>query len=192
MNFRFTALLGFLVCLASQVPASAGNNASEVFVRAQKAVFDQASFRATTDALLDGKHETVIVEYLKPDRIHEKIGTHMEIIVVGKNSFMRGEGGAWKRSPVFANIAQEAKKTIAGQALLEGAVITPLGSENLNGTPTMTYRVSYKDNGIESITKYWIGTSDNLPRRAESTAKNIKYSTATFEYNINLKINPPI
>ena len=190
--------LGLLAgCNNNVAPDSGGGTPLEALLRSQQAVFAQSSFRATSDVVEDAahlnEHFTVIIEYLKPDRIHEQIGTHAEIISIGQAGFMKAEGGTWQASPVYANLAQDAKDTfLIGQTLSSDAQITALGAESLNGTPTLTYRVKYQNDSVAGETKFWIGANDNLPRRAESTGANIKTSVTTYEYNLPLKIDAPI
>lgn len=172
-------------------PASAQNDLRAVFQQAQQAAFQQSSFRITADTVGAGEPIRVVIEYVKPDRIREALGEHAEIISIGAQAYMKGAHGPWQRSAAFANLAGEAKKNLIGTALLAGSQITQTGPGTLPGVPTVTYRVTRTDDGVQNTTTYWLDLHTHLPVRAELTARGHRISTTTYQYNLPLTINPP-
>src|SRR5881227_615488 len=86
---------------------SASDKPLDVMTRATRAQLDAKSYRANiTNSLTSGATNTIVIEFVAPDRYHMSTHSQMngrdttlEYVIVGKDTFMRMNGGAWRRFP---------------------------------------------------------------------------------------------
>lgn len=187
---------------------SASDKPLDAMLRAAHAQLDARSYRANIESAgANDAHTTLLVEYAAPDRYH--MVTHAQVsgrefsqeyVIVGKDTFMRMNGGAWSRFPV------DMKQLIAGfrdpkfiDDLAKQSDVKLAGPDTLDGQPMLVYSYSTKNPmgmNIKSDSKTWVAVSDGLPRKTESegemSGKKTK-STITFsDYNSDIRIEPPI
>jgi hypothetical protein len=91
-------------------------------------------------------------------------------------------------------------------AIAQKAEVKYLGTDMLDGAPMLTYQYTIKDllgPGKDAVSKIWIGATDNLEHQMESesdvestfTAGEITHTKTTvtyYDYNTNIKIEPPM
>ncbi len=180
----------------------------DAMLRAAHAQLDAKSYRANIDSNgSNGTHSNLLVEYAAPDRYH--LVTHaqlngrefsQEYVIVGKDTFMRTNGGAWSRFPV------DLKQMIAAfrdpkfvDDLAKQSDVKLVGPDTLDGQPMLVYSYSTTNPmgmNIKSDSKTWVAVADGLPRKTESEGEmsgTKTRSTITFsDYNSDIRIEPPI
>ncbi len=137
----------------------------------------------------------VEIEYLSPDRYHMKYSDSMEMIAIGKETYMK-IAGKWKKSP--ANLGQTVSKmrdsfNEEGMKLLKDVEF--VGEDMTDGKNAFVY--SYKGNLEKDSTTYtsklWIGKDDGLPLKIAINYSDggLKQMTTTYAYDPNIKIEAP-
>ncbi len=90
-------------------------------------------------------------------------------------------------------------------SIAQKAEVKYLGTDTLEGVPMLVYQYTLKDllgAGKDGVSKQWIAATDGLPRQIESesdidplnTGKTIhtKVTVSYFDYNTDIKIDPPM
>lgn len=153
-------------------------------------------------------------EFVAPDRMHIITETDMpgsatvqrEIIYIGKESYVRAGDSAWQKSEFgMGDVIAQMRDPKLIEEITQNAEVKYLGNDTLNGAPMLIYQYKMKDvlgTGINSVSKVWIGATDNQQYQRESesdsesetTGKmNHTKSTSTFyDYNTDIKIEPPM
>ncbi|HEY0458508.1 MAG TPA: hypothetical protein VGC97_05100 [Pyrinomonadaceae bacterium] len=158
------------------------------------------SYRRTmTTEVLDEKGATLkpktttVGESVPPDRhrytttfIKDGAPQKRETIFIGKNIYVRENGGAWK--------LEESKQTESLAISVSSAVIL-VEETTLNGQPVRVYEEkgnSYSNGDF--VSKYWFTTEGELLKsEVESRKPNETSRTVTiYEYDANIKIEAPI
>ena len=160
-------------------------------------------------------------EFVAPDRYHITIigqssmpGNEMrqEMVIIGKDTFMKIANMPWQRTEegsgkttmatTIARMAQQFRNEDVAQRMMKYEDVKFVSSEVLDGSPTLVYQFKLK--GTEGQTtpgKIWISATDDLPRKIEqggSSATNpdgtskSKLIVTYYDYNANIKIEPPI
>lgn len=186
--------------------ANADSTAIDVMTQAQKASNQQASFRIqTTNTEASGRSSVIILEHVKPDRYHFSNLGSGEIIVIGKDSYMRQGKGAWQKSKMdMSSFVIGASGGGLNKEVFAYTTLTKIGPSSLNGTSMMVYAMTYNKNKVTSQGKLWIGTADNLPYQADSTVElpvtkvgnksfgGKSHSVTVYEYNLKIEIKAPL
>jgi hypothetical protein len=187
---------------------SANDKPLDVITRATRAQLDAKSYRANiTNTLTSGAANTIVIEYAAPDRYHMSThaqaggrDTSLEYIIVGKDTFMRMNGGEWRRFPADMSkmiLAFRDPKFI--DEITKSADVKFVGADTLDGAPMLVYEYTL-DNAagvnVKTHAKTWVAVADGLPRRSESEGEfsGVKTKTAMTisDYNSDIKIEPPI
>jgi hypothetical protein len=187
---------------------NANDKPLDVMTRATRAQLDAKSYRANiTNTLTSGATNTIVVEYAAPDRYHMSSrvpgnggDTTLEYVIVGKDTFMRMNGGAWKRFPVdMSQMISAIRDPKMLDELAKASDVKFVGADTLDGAPMLVYEYTL-DNAfgskVKSHAKTWVAVADGLPRKSESEGEfgGIKTKTAmtVSDYNSDIKIEPPI
>lgn len=208
MNTRLAlglVLLG-LTSLLFTLPAHADSAGIDALLRSQQTADQQTSYRIlATYTEASGTTFTRTIEFVKPDRYHLLAGDSRgggEVIVIGKNSYVREGTGAWQKSKVDLT-AQAGGGRLTKEALAS-STISLIGSSSLAGVPMTVYSMTYAKNTMKSTGKIWISTADNLLRHEESAIElpvtkvggksfgGTTHSVTNWEYNLKLEIKAPI
>ena len=194
-------------------PVTAGANPRAELTRAMGAQLSAKSYRAqmvTTSS--SGMNGTTTVEFVAPDRFHMTQNTEMpgrgggkrEIIIVGKDTWMKAGDAQWQKFPVdIGGIVAQFRDPKVLEELSQSAEIKYLGPDTIDGAPALVYQYTLNDmmgKGSKSNAKTWLGATDSLPRRTESEAefdfmgKPLKTKTTiTYtDYNADIRIAPPM
>lgn len=153
------------------------------------------SFRATMNA--EGKTPMKTdLEFAAPDRYHVKIANSMEVIIIGKTSYMK-MGDKWRKSPVpLGSTIADMRAAFDKEGLKWFSDVKFSGEESANGKPAYlyTYRGKMPDNSGEYDSKLWIGKHDGLPVRIEAAYKtgNLRSMTVDYVYDTPITIEPPV
>lgn len=187
---------------------SSSDDPLNVMTRAMRAQLDAKSYRANMDSSTsNGTTSKLIVEYAAPDRYRLVTDTQSggksfgrEIIIIGKDTYMKASGGQWMKSPVdMGSMISSFRDPKVLDELTKGAEIKFVGPDMLDGKPMLVYTYTLNNPAgvnLKSVAKSWIAVSDGLPRKTETDGEfgGIKSKTiATMsDYNGDIKIEPPI
>jgi hypothetical protein len=186
-------------------------NPFDFILNAQRAQLAVKAFRSkTTTTSAAGTQTTTTLEYVNPDRVHLIMANGNETIVIkGVGTYSKTSGGKWAVSPVDLSstvFGQFDPKTIEE---LKNSIVTSnvklIGPDVLDGRPVLvtTYDTLVKGLGpggsdIHGSARLWVGATDGLPYRRESTQDSAVTAGAktttvtTYEYDPNIKIEKPI
>jgi hypothetical protein len=187
---------------------SANDKPLDVMMRATRGQLDAKSYRANMkNTASNGSANTLMVEYVAPDRYHMSThsqaggrDTSLEYIIVGKDTFMRMNGGEWRRFPVdMSKMISAFRDPKFIDEITKSADIKFVGADTLDGAPMLVYEYTL-DNAagmnIKTHAKTWVAVSDGLPRKSESEGEFSGVKTTTemiiSDYNSDIKIEPPI
>jgi hypothetical protein len=186
---------------------SASDKPLDVMLKATRAQLDAKSYRANirNDAS-NGSTNTVVVEYAAPDRYHmtthSQAGgrdTTLEYIVVGRDTFMKMNGGAWQHFPVdMSKMITAFRDPKFIDELAKKSDVKLVGPDTLDGRPMLVYEYTM-DNAMgmkmTSHSKTWVAVADGLPRKSESESELSGIKTRTemtvSDYNSDIRIEPP-
>jgi hypothetical protein len=187
---------------------SANDKPLDVMTRATRGQLDAKSYRANMkNTASNGSANTLMVEYVAPDRYHMSThsqaggrDTSLEYIIVGKDTFMRMNGGEWRRFPVdMSKMISAFRDPKFIDEITKSADIKFVGADTLDGAPMLVYEYTL-DNAagmnIKTHAKTWVAVADGLPRKSESEGEFSGVKTTTemtiSDYNSDIKIEPPI
>ncbi|MFL6227229.1 MAG: hypothetical protein ACJ741_00455 [Pyrinomonadaceae bacterium] len=193
---------------AAAAVISANDKPLDVMTRATRAQLDAKSYRANiTNTLSSGATNTVLVEYAAPDRYHMSThapaggrDTSLEYIIVGKDTFVRMNGGEWKKLPLdMSQMITAFRDPKLIDEVAKASDMKFVGTDTLNGAPMLVYEYTL-DNALgmkmKSHAKTWVAAADGLPRKSESDGEfngvKTKTSMTVSDYNTDIKIEPPV
>ncbi|HVG30491.1 MAG TPA: hypothetical protein VM864_12365 [Pyrinomonadaceae bacterium] len=201
LNGTSTGATSAGVVLASDKPL-------DVMTKATRAQLDAKSYRANIkNTASNGTTSAITIEYAAPDRYHmvtrSQAGgreTTLEYVIVGKDSFMKMNGGAWQRFPV------DMSKMIAAfrdpkfiEELAKASDVKFVGADTVGGAPMLVYEYTMNNAmgaNVKTHAKSWVAVADGLPRKSESESEFGGVKTRTemtmSDYNSDIKIEPPI
>lgn len=178
----------------------------DVVKRATLKAFEANSVRAKTviDAA-DGSHITLLIEYVKPDRVHMVQPDGGEFIAIKGKGVWRKTGAAWEgmgaeaASMFFTFLEPTAiEETLK---LIETDSVQFVGPALLDGKPMFVYTYKTKlDMGTQATqgsNKIWLGALDGRAYRVETVSDSPvlvgkqDHTLATYEYDIPIVIEPP-
>lgn len=172
--------------------------ALDALMKAVNGQLTASSFRARLDSSINNQETARTIEFVAPDRFH-MTGEHDEMVVVGGNAWSRLDGGAWQKLSIDASqIIASVRNSQALDELRKSTDVKLIGPDTLDGKPMTVYEYTTQNiagKGINSHSKAWVSTADNLPRRVETATEiNGQPSKATityFDYNSDIHIDPP-
>lgn len=155
----------------------------------------RSSFRAN----MTGEGETPVrteLEFVSPDRYRIKSGNAMEMIVIGKNTWMR-MGGKWQKMPMKLDSTIEDMRAAfnkEGRQWFNEVKYT--GDDAVDGKPAYVYTYHGKgpSNIGENDSRLWVGKADGLPIKIESVYRtgNLKTLKIEYDYETSVTIEPPV
>jgi hypothetical protein len=186
---------------------SASDKPLDVISKAMHAQLDAKSYRANINTSgANATTSTMLIEYAAPDRYHLSTQAQtggrqfsMEYIIIGKDTYMKMNNGAWTKSPVDMSAMISAfRDPKVLDELTKDADVKFVGADTLGGAPMLVYEYTVNNFAgmkFKSDAKTWVAVADGLPRKTESAgeASGIKSkSVITFsDYNADIKIEPP-
>jgi hypothetical protein len=193
---------------ASAGVVSASDKPLDVMTKATRAQLDAKSYRANIkNTSSNGSTNTLLVEYAAPDRYHmvthSQAGgrdTSLEYVIVGKDTFMKMNNGAWRRFPVdMSKMIGAFRDPKFIEELAKTADVKFVGPDTVDGAPSLVYEYTMNNAmgmNIKSHAKTWVAVSDGLPRKSESESEFSGVKTKTemtmSDYNSDIKIEPPM
>jgi len=181
--------------------AAASDNPLDAIIKAIHALYGVKSYRVRmTTTLSDGNTQSILVEFVAPDRFHIIIDGD-EMIVVGASTHMKRPNGSWAKVPVDVGPMIAAfRDPNMEEELRKSTEVKLIGPETLDGMPMLVYQytTTTKDKGMDlkGVTKLWVSVVDSLPRKSETEVelKGVKSITTGVydDYNADIRIEPPL
>jgi acyl CoA:acetate/3-ketoacid CoA transferase alpha subunit len=187
---------------------SASDKPLDVMTKATRAQLDAKSYRANIkNTSSNGSTNTLLVEYAAPDHYHmvthSQAGgrdTSLEYVIVGKDTFMKMNGGEWKRFPVdMSKMISAFRDPKFIEELAKTADVKFVSADTVDGSPMLVYEYTMNNAmgmNIKSHAKTWVAVADGLPRKSESESEYGGVKTKTemtmSDYNSDIKIESPI
>lgn len=178
---------------------------SDVVSKAMLNVFNADSVRAKTLISFGGQKQTLVLEYIKPDRMRLVQGEDGEQIAIKGKGMWKKTGDTWEsQGAEMADMLFGFIDPAAVQETLKSIKVESVkfvGPELLDGKPTFvyTYETSVDLGGVtnKGVGKVWIGALDGRIYRADSESDSLSSpgskdtTQAIYEYNIPLTIEAP-
>jgi outer membrane lipoprotein-sorting protein len=197
----------------SSGPVQASDDPREALKKAFTAQRAARTYRARLEYSIGGVGTHNDLEFVAPDRYHVTLvgpaAMGQEMIIIGNDKFARISGRPWAKTDM--NVAAGTMATTLGdltdqfhqedvsQRMTKYDDVQFSGSEVLEGQPVVVYQFNLKSKKGPIPGKIWISTADNLPRKIVHEAgsqtnsdRKMKLSTTYYDYNANIKIEPPI
>ncbi|HEX8163790.1 MAG TPA: hypothetical protein VF538_18120 [Pyrinomonadaceae bacterium] len=180
----------------------------DVMTRATRAQLDAKSYRANVkNTASNGTTSAMVIEYVAPDRYHmtthSQLGgrdSSLEYVIIGKDSFMKMNGGAWRRFPVdMSQMISAVRDPKFMEELAKTSDMKFAGADTLDGAPMLVYEYTINNAmgmKMKSHAKTWVAVADGLPRKSESEGEfggvKTKTEMTVSDYNSDIKIEPPV
>ena len=164
-------------------------------VSSLKAQLALPAYRGNLESQYQGKTNSIIVEYLSPDRYRVK-NDSMEAILIGKVTYLN-INGRWSKMGVDLS---GMISSFRDPKLIETGIsnVKFFGSEQVNGisASVYTYTSSADLNGqkMTADAKVWVSQTNNLPVKMEVTGDvsgEKTFSTITYDYVSKVSIESP-
>jgi hypothetical protein len=178
----------------------------DVVKKSLLSVFESDSVRAKTVLMpAEGESQTLLLEYVKPDRMRIVQPDGTEQIAIKGKGIWKKEGDTWEgEGPEMANMLFGFIEASAVQESLKSIQIDSVqlvGPDLLEGKPMFVYTYKTqvdmggtKNNGVGKI---WIGALDGRPYKGDSESDSIASpgktdrTQVTYEYDLPLEIQAP-
>jgi hypothetical protein len=149
---------------------------------------------------------TVLIETDAKDHLHLEVGgmggtnaISMSMVIISPTLYLK-QGAAWQKlgsaqGGMFLGMLTDAdslQQLLNAFDELASYTVTPIGPEDVNGTPAMAYASEFttKD-GKTSKGKAWIGADGLLTQDRIETSDGMVITT-TYEFDPNIKVEAPI
>ena len=183
---------------SSKGTESSGSDPKADVIAASKKFVDLPFFSAK----MEGMGQTEIksqVDYAAPDRYHVKYlggtGSGMEIIYVGKDSYMKS-GDKWSKMPAAGTSIPTLRDSFTDAGLKTLSDVKFEGEDTVDGKPAMLY--SYKNvtpvGAYPFTCKIWIGQKTGVPLKIYSEYSNgmLKNMTVNYDTESPVSIEAPV
>lgn len=199
---------------ANNAPPASGSGALDLIMNAMRAQASAKSFRQTSVTTTDtGTTSTNVLEYVAPDRVHmvrtNSAGTSSETITIKGQGTWQKIKGKWTKSPVDQSAAAFAfldpKIMDEMKNSLDVGTLQLIGPDLLGTTPTFVYQYNMDIKGVaagggelKGSYKVWIGVTDHRVYKEDGDTDSLSkpgaksHTLITYEYDINIQIQPPI
>jgi hypothetical protein len=179
------------------VPAIAiPSDPTAALVSSLKAQLALPAYRGNLESQYQGKTNSIIVEYMSPDRYRVK-NDSMEAILIGKETYIN-LSGKWSKMGVDLS---SMIGSFRDPKLIETGLsnVKYIGVEQVNGisASVYTYTSSADFNGqkIAADGKVWVSQTNNLPAKMEVVGEvsgEKTFSTITYDYSSKVSIEAPM
>jgi type II secretory pathway component PulJ len=169
---------------------------TEALASSLKAQLALPAYRGNLESQYQGKTNSIIVEYMSPDRYRVK-NDSMEAILIGKETYINLSGKWSKMGTDLSSVIS----SFRDQKLIETGLsnVKYFGSEQVNGisASVYTYTNSVDLNGqkMTADAKVWVSQANNLPVKMEVTGEvsgEKTLSTITYDYASKVSIEAPM
>jgi hypothetical protein len=199
---------------SNNAPPASGSGALDLIANAMRAQASAKSFRSTTLTTTEtGATSTTVLEYVAPDRVHmlrtSSAGQGSESITIKGQGTWQKINGKWTKSPVDMSAAMFAfldpKLVDQVKTSVNIGTLQLIGPDLLGTTPTFVYQYNMDIKGVggdggdlKGSYKVWIGVTDHRVYKEEGDTDSLTtpgakiHSINTYEWDINIQIQPPI
>lgn len=148
---------------------------------------------------MDGDGQTPMkteLEFISPDRYRIKTGNKMEMIVIGKTTYMK-LGEKWQKMamPLDSTIS-DMRSAFNKEGMKWFSDVKYVGEDNADGKAAYLYTYQGKgpNNIGENDSKLWVAKDSGLPIKIEAIYKsgNLKSMTIEYDYESTVTIEPPV
>ena len=163
-------------------------------------------FRMDSNMLTENGPTTMQVDYVLPDRMHQKITNKLtqktsEVILVGNGAWSRQGEGAW--SPLKADVAEELKNQMADSVLKEQTDVgayTCKGRTKFEGHDVFSYKLENEPEKGSTADKnqtfrmFYVDALTGLPVSNALLVPGHEQKPifkTTYSFPLDLKIDPP-
>lgn len=192
-------------------PSAPTGNPFDLIMNAHRAQMNAKSYRTRTiQTEASGKTSTITFEFVAPDRVHLTNNDGSETIAIkGVGTYQKPAAGQWIKSPfdfsemIFAFMDPKALAEFQNSIVV--SAVKFVGPDLIDTKPMFVYQYSSVLKGlgpggsdINGTQKMWVGVTDGLPYKLEGdqdsavTAGAKTHSLITYDYDPNIKIEPPI
>jgi hypothetical protein len=181
----------------SATPPPAPSDPQQALFAILKAATQAPPYHVSSTSTTDSGVTTVITgEVILPDRLHVKVSTGTEMLVVGDKSYQMVKG-SWEPFPIdISSILNGLMGDTAGDPSKTVSNVQYLGQEDFNGASAQVYTytstVDLSGQTVTSQVKMW--TANGLPVHQEINGEfaGIKSTTVqTITYDPSIKIEAP-
>jgi len=135
------------------------------------------------------------MDFIAPDRYRVKTASAMEMIVIGRATFMK-IGEEWRLMQLPLDPSIKDMRAAFGKDEMKWVSDVKFGGEEpVNGkwAYVYTYHAKGPNNQGENDSKLWVAKSSGLPLKIEATYKsgNLKTMTIDYDYDTPVVIQPP-
>jgi hypothetical protein len=207
MSRKYKYILGctLLVGLWLAAAGLAGGAGVSTLAAVQQALKGAPSYHETITSRQNGQTTEAVIEHINPDRWRIISPEEPETIIIGDDAYIK-QAGAWRKAPAKAGfgILHRITRQASKQEISEDVVsVKRVGTQLLSGVATAVYKVASDTGDLKGTVKLWVGESDGLPYRIESSVKVPpqpagKYmaggeisGTTVFDYSADIKIEAP-
>jgi outer membrane lipoprotein-sorting protein len=135
------------------------------------------------------------LSYLAPDRYHIVNPGSTEMIVIGKDTYIKA-AGKWSKVPVnLGDSIPNIRDSFTEEALKTLKNVEFSGQDSVDGKDAYVYTYSgdtvAKSNNYTS--KLWVGKDSGLPLKMEVDYKGgpVTHMTTIYDYDTKVTIDPP-
>ena len=186
-------------------PKQPPNPCSEEVAASLQKLRKSSWFRMTSNMITENGPSTMEVDYILPDRMHQKVTNTVtkassEIILIGREAWSRRGDGSW--TPLPANVAGQLQTQVQESVLTEQKDVggyTCKGKTKVDGHDVMSYRLestpgkddtfknqTYRMFYVDAMTGLPFSNALLVPGRDEKPI----FKT-TYAFPLDLKIEPP-
>lgn len=185
------------VALATPALADCKQEVADAFEKQRKST----GFRTVTRMINERGPVTMTIDYLLPDRMHQKVKAAIdpaatETILVGRRGWV-SSGSGWQELPVedAVNLAEELEKTVV-KGPQEQPIFDCLGYVTLDGEKRLAYE-AMKDRTAppnQPVRMVYVDPTTGLPVRSIVAVKDKldrPFFSQDYSYPLDIKIEPP-
>ena len=152
-------------------------------------------FKATMD--MKGKNDSHMeFEYVAPDSYHIVNSASMEIVIIGKKTYVK-TGGTWRSMPMSMGASiSSMRDSFTEEGLKNLADVKYDGEDTVNGKAALVYSYSGKtpNDGKQYDSKIWVSKAEGLPIKIEVkySGDTIKEMTTNYDTDTPVTIEAPV
>jgi len=172
-------------------------NARTVFESALSKMVEVNSVRTRMQTSLPSGEREILIESMKPDRMHI-ISSDFEMIVIGRKSYLKSNDG-WQVTSMPAGAARSDAaldfRTLLKQMLSKSGVRMTgqvLGGQMIDGVDTVAYEFAVTDGSETGTIQLSVGKEDGYMRRMSLSGGAIGFKVWFTNINEQFSIEPPM
>lgn len=163
-------------------------------INASKKFTQRDSFTAKMEST-GAKDVRIELSYIAPDRYHIVNPGSAEMIVIGKETYVKANG-KWSKIPVnLGESIPNIRDSFTEEALKSLKNVEYTGEDTVDGKNALVYKYTGDASGKSGnyTSKLWVGKINGLPLKmeVEYTDGPLKRMTTVYDYESRVTIEPP-